>query len=272
MPSTPIDTYRRQIQRELQAGNATEHTHRPALKTLLQALDPKITATNEPKRVECGAPDYVISRNSPHGPVTIGYIEAKDVGKPLDEVGKSEQMKRYLPALPNLILTDYLEFRWYVGGEHRQTARLARDSKGGRLAPEKGGAEAVTELLKAFLSHEAEPISDPKALALRMARLTHFIRDMIVTAFGGTGVSPVGEHGQDAHATASATLRDLHKAFEKALIPDLGHPTVCGHVRTDARLWPVCGPLQSSRAARVIQAAWGSVGNPQNQSLPSPTL
>ena len=180
MASTPIDTYRRQIQRELQQGNATEHTHRPALKALIEALAPGITATNEPKRVECGGPDYVISRRSGHGPVTLGYVEAKDVGKPLDEIERSDQMKRYLPALPNLILTDYLEFRWYVGGEHRQTARLARVSKGSKLTPEKGGAEAVTDILTAFLSREAEPINDPKTLALRMARLTHFIRDMII--------------------------------------------------------------------------------------------
>jgi hypothetical protein len=109
MPSTPIETYRRQIQGELQAGNATEHTHRPALKALIETLVPGVTATNEPRWVECGAPDYVISRNSPHGPVTIGYVEAKDVGKPLDEIERSDQMKRYLPALTNLILTDYLE-------------------------------------------------------------------------------------------------------------------------------------------------------------------
>jgi hypothetical protein len=206
----PIDVYRRQIEKELQAGNATEHTHRPALKTLLQALAPKITATNEPKRVECGAPDFVVSRMAAHGPVTIGHLEAKDVDKDLDEVEKSDQMKRYLPALPNLILTDYLEFRWYVEGEHRETGRLARVGKGGRLAPEKNGAETVTDLLTAFLAREAEAINDPKTLALRMARLTHFIRDMIVTAFGAKA--------------ASATLRDLHGAFEKALIPDLPIP------------------------------------------------
>jgi len=210
MTTSPIDIYRRQIEKELQAGNSTEHTHRPALKTLLQALASQITATNEPKRVECGAPDFVISRMAAHGPVTIGHLEAKDVGKDLEEVEKSEQMKRYLPALPNLILTDYLEFRCYVDGEHRQAARLARVGKGGKLAPEKDGSEAVTDLLAAFLAREAEPINDPKTLALRMARLTHFIRDMIVSAFEGK--------------VASATLRDLHGAFEKALIPDLPIP------------------------------------------------
>ncbi|HZO99007.1 MAG TPA: type ISP restriction/modification enzyme, partial [Terriglobia bacterium] len=224
MALAPIDAYRKQIEKELQAGNATEHTHRPALKDLIESLASGVIATNEPKQVECGAPDFIVSRKAPHGPVTVGHIEAKDVGKPLDEIEKSDQLKRYLPALPNLILTDYLEFRWYVNGDHRHTARIARVAKSGTLTPEKDGAQTVTDLLTAFLSHEAQAVNNPKDLALRMARLTHFIRDMIVAAFGGAGVSSVTNHGQDAHATASAILRDLHKAFEKALIPDLPIP------------------------------------------------
>ncbi len=207
MPSTPIETYRRQIQKELQAGNATEHTHRPALKSLIESLAPGVTATNEPKRVECGAPDLVISRKAGHGPVTLGHIECKDLDADLKEVERDEQLKRYLPALPNLILTDYLEFRWYVDGAFRQPARLASVGKGRKLIPEKDGAEAVTQMLAEFLAHKAEPINSPKELALRMARLTHFIRDMIVRAF--------------ANKSASQTLTDLRAAFEKALIPDL---------------------------------------------------
>jgi hypothetical protein len=58
-----IDVYRRQIEKELQEGNATDHTHRPALKTLVQYLAPGVTATNEPKRVECGAP--TVAEHSP---------------------------------------------------------------------------------------------------------------------------------------------------------------------------------------------------------------
>lgn len=63
MTPSPIDIYRRQIERELQAGNATEHTHRPALKTLIESLAPGLTATNEPKRVECESPDLILSPN-----------------------------------------------------------------------------------------------------------------------------------------------------------------------------------------------------------------
>ena len=210
MTTSPIEIYRRQIERALSQGNATEHTHRPALKTLIESLAAGTTATNEPKRVECGAPDFHVSRKAQHGPVTLGHVETKDVGKSLDEEERSEQLKRYRAALPNLILTDYLEFRWYVNGEDRHTARLARVSQGGKLAPERDGAKVVADLLSAFLSQQAEPIRDPKMLALRMARLTHFIRDMIVTAF--------------ENQSASATLLDLHEAFEKALIPDLPIP------------------------------------------------
>ena len=51
--------------------------------------------------------------------MNVGYIEAKDVGKSLDEAERAEQLTRYRRALPNLVLTDYLAFRWYADGELR---------------------------------------------------------------------------------------------------------------------------------------------------------
>ena len=73
--------------------------HRTYLQTLLEALLPHITATNQPKRVACGAPDYVISTATRSGPATIGYVEAKDIGVPLNETLKTDQLKRYRRAL-----------------------------------------------------------------------------------------------------------------------------------------------------------------------------
>jgi hypothetical protein len=60
--TSPVVEYLRKLERALKRGDATEHTHRPALKELLETLNDKIIATNEPKRSDCGAPDYVISR------------------------------------------------------------------------------------------------------------------------------------------------------------------------------------------------------------------
>ena len=206
----PWTRYLRDIERALLAGNATEHTHRPALKNLLETLGKKVTATNEPRREECGAPDYVVSLQTKHGPLTIGYVEAKDVGKRLDEVQRSEQLTRYRTFLPNLILTDYLEFRWYVEGKPRGAARLAHVGQAGKLRSNKGGADGVTELLLGFLEHEPTPIARPQELAQRLARLTHMIRDIIIETIEG--------------GRASNSLRDLRSAFAQTLIPDLDQP------------------------------------------------
>src|SRR6266853_4421486 len=116
---TPIEEYLRKLEHALKRGDATEHTHRSALKDLLEALDDKVIATNEPKRSQCGAPDYVVSRKRDQ--LSLGYIEAKGIGEDLAEAERSEQLKRYLAALPNLLLTDYVEFRWFVNGEKRET-------------------------------------------------------------------------------------------------------------------------------------------------------
>jgi hypothetical protein len=216
----PITSYIAELQRNFRAGIATEHTYRPGLKAFIEALGSGITAFNDPKRVECGAPDFTVARNTEHGPFTIGYIEAKDVGTDLEGIERDaarknpttqngEQLGRYL-TLPNLILTDYLEFRWYVDGQRRMIARLARPIKADRLEKEPDGGKAVAQLIGHFLDHEPPPIAKPRDLALRMARLTHRIRDMIITAF---------ESGR-----ASDMLRDLHRAFEETLIPDLSIP------------------------------------------------
>src|SRR5438552_3033237 len=85
-----ISDYIRRIEKALQAKTATEHTHRPALKWLIEALLDGITGTNEPRRIACGAPDFVVTRGASNTPV--GYIEAKDVGTSLDDHETSEQL------------------------------------------------------------------------------------------------------------------------------------------------------------------------------------
>ncbi|MCC6946410.1 MAG: N-6 DNA methylase [Bradyrhizobiaceae bacterium] len=195
--------YLSQMEAALRAGNATEHTHRPSLKALLEASDKTLTATNEPSRIECGAPDFIISKSS----LTLGYIEVKDVGRSLDEAEQSDQLKRYRTSLPNLILSDYLEFRWYVDGELRQEARLGKKQPNGAVKIDKDGFAQVEALLTNFLTQPAVKISAPRELAERMARLTHIIRDIIVTAF--------------EKEIASDWVKGWRKAFSDVLIADL---------------------------------------------------
>jgi hypothetical protein len=203
MPPMTAQDYLKSIEKDFATGNATEHTHRPALKSFIESLADGITATNEPKRIKCGAPDYIVMR----GETPLGYVEAKNIGEPLDRVERSEQMARYLESLSNLILTDYLEFRWYVRSEHRLTARLARPGAKGKLRIEKGGAESITQLLMAFFNAEIPTIANPKELATRMAAIARLIRDTIRRAFNDEDKG--GSLHQDLEGFRKVLLHDL---------------------------------------------------------------
>ena len=199
-----FENYIDNIQTNLQAGNSTEHTHRLALQNLVQSLAQGIIATNEPKRIACGAPDYIVTKS--HAP--LGYIEAKDIGKCLNKIEKDSQIKRYLGSLNNLIVTDYLEFRWYFNGEKRLAAKLANGITGNRkLKLEPEGAKQLTQLLNGFLTVESPIINTPKELAQRMARQAQLIRDLICQALQ-----------QDSE---NSELRSQLKSFRDVLLRDL---------------------------------------------------
>src|SRR5664280_3345497 len=189
--SAAFRAYLEEIGRNLTAGNATEHTHRPALQSLLQTLDASVRAVNEPKRVACGAPDYIVTRNG----LPVGYIEAKDVGRSLDEIELDEQLKRYRESLSNLILTDYLEFRWYKDGEKQGAARIAYVGDSGKLRPDREGQTQAAAMFGAFLAQEPPIVGKPEDLAKRMAALTRIIRDIVHAALlkDRSGVSPLRE-------------------------------------------------------------------------------
>jgi predicted helicase len=195
--------YLKSIEKNLATGSATEHTHRSALRALLEAIGEGISAINEPRRIECGAPDYIITRAK----TPIGYVEAKDVGKSLDQAEHSEQLARYRESLSNLILTDYLEFRWYVEGEHRETARVATLTSDGRVRTRRGGIQAVSELLQKFLAQVVPTVGTPKELAQRMAALARMTRDLIQETF--------------KRESEEGALHAQLKAFRETLIPFL---------------------------------------------------
>lgn len=205
----PLQEYQNAIARSFRFGDSTEHSYRPALKTLLENLPTQageLTATNEPKRSEYGAPDYVIRQLQGHNLITIGYIEAKDVNVSLDKVARNEQMRRYLNAFPNLLLTNYLDFRWYVDGETKDEARLTTLTKTGSLPIDSLGMQKVGALLNEFLSGHV-PVKSPEDLSRRMAKLAHMIQGVIVTTF---------KNKQD-----SELLRGWRKTFADVLLPEL---------------------------------------------------
>jgi hypothetical protein len=202
---SPIQVYLRQVEAAHAQGNATEHTHRGALQALLQALDPRIIVTNEPRRIACGAPDLVITRKKDS--LLQGHVEAKDIGVSLNEAKKSDQLKRYLPALSNLLLTDYLDFRWFVNGAEKDRFCLAEVKRNGQFLHDTSAIGHAEKVLREFLSRDPVRIEGAEDLARRLARLAHLIRDSISLAFQ-TG-------------NASEVLRDWRAVFAQTLLPEL---------------------------------------------------
>ncbi len=203
MRDMPFTIYLRELREKLRTGQATEATHYSTLATLLKGLEQDITAISEPKAVACGMPDIAVKR----GQVPVGSVECKDIGQNLDKWEKDEQLLRYRNSLPNLILTDYLEFRWYVEGELRGEARLGRLDRDGEVRSTRDGIKEVEELLRGFLLTEPPIAATAQELARYMARAAKAIRDATEGA-----LSQEPEAGE---------LHGQLQAFRQTLIPDL---------------------------------------------------
>ncbi|MBX7135823.1 MAG: N-6 DNA methylase [Fimbriimonadaceae bacterium] len=190
--SDPFVIYLRTIEADIRRGNAREHTHRPTLKILIESLAAHVHVINEPARTECGAPDLLVERR--HAP--IGFVETKDTHVRLDSEEESEQLCRYRKGLSNLILTNYIDFVWFVNGEARVRAKLTRQS-----------SKDVAQLLEGFLNEPTNSSDTPRELAQRLARLAHLLRDIL---------DRVLQKDQEGGA-----LRSQLEAFREVLISDM---------------------------------------------------
>ncbi|MGD0753211.1 MAG: DNA methyltransferase, partial [Dehalococcoidia bacterium] len=205
MSNSAFETYLTNIGADYRHGIATEYTYRPALKILIETLLAGTEASNDPKHIACGAPDFVVEK----GKVPLGYVETKDIGVDLDKVQKTDQMQRYLKALHNLILTDYLEFRWYVNGEKRLKVHIAEIGKNNRLVGNSQDIKILEQVFRDFYATEAPTVTTQKELATRLASVTHFIRDQIIAALNSGDQS------------LQKALEERYNAFRELLLPAL---------------------------------------------------
>jgi hypothetical protein len=166
-----------------QRGDAREESFYPALRDLLldaaQAAGlPHVAVTVLPKATDAGNPDFRLWNGSDR---IIGYIEAKKPTEEyLDRVEESEQLRRYRATFPNLILTNFLEFRLYRNGELTATALLGRPVVLNRLraAPPVEKPDALAALLEQFLAFSLPPVFTAESLAVELAKRTRFLREV----------------------------------------------------------------------------------------------
>jgi len=109
-----IEQYLSNLSRTYNRGDAREESYYKHLDELIKqyadSQDIKnIDITILPKKTEAGNPDFRIWDGKNH---ITGYIEAKDPSVTnLGDIEDIEQLKRYRSTFPNVILTNFYEFR-----------------------------------------------------------------------------------------------------------------------------------------------------------------
>lgn len=207
MANTLTAEYFQHINSRYKAGNATEHTYRGDLQQLIENIVSGVVATNEPQRIKCGAPDYVITKKD----IPVGYIEAKDLGVGLDAVEKSDQLKRYRDSLENLILTDYVEFRLFKNGEKVSTIKIA-ELQGGKLKPLGENYEAFENFIKDFCAQSGQTITSAEKLAKMMAGKARLMAAVLESAL---------KEDIEDKLNPDTSLQEQFNAFQLMLIHDL---------------------------------------------------
>ena len=209
MSTSSIQTYLGNANRLLQTGNAREHSYRGHLETLLNDIinDKDIIVTNEPARIiNVGAPDYSITKNN----IPIGYIEAKDIDKPLESKEYKEQFDRYKNALPNLIITDYLDFWFYKNGELTIKVSIAKIENGTIVSLEENFNLFINNI-KDFTAFKAQTITSPLNLAKLMAGKARLLEDVLEKAI----------LSNDENNEADMSLKNQMEVFRANLIHDI---------------------------------------------------
>jgi predicted helicase len=200
-----IQQYVDKINTRYKSGITTEHSFRGDLQNLVEAILPGVLVTNEPTHIECGAPDYILTRHN----IPVGYIEAKDLGADLNSKSYTGQFNRYRQALQNLIITNYLDFHVYKDGALVSSYKIGEIADG-KVVSSPPQFNAFTALLRDFATLTGQTIKSSQKLAVMMADKAKMLALVIEAALRS-----------DEASQENSSLKDQMKAFQDILIHDI---------------------------------------------------
>jgi hypothetical protein len=181
-------------------GDAREESFYPHLLDLFEWYGEErgwrdLAVTLIPRQTRDCLLDFQVRR----GERISGYVEAKRPSADLDPVAESEQVRRYRDTFPNLLLTNFREFRLYRQGEPVRRAHASALTD---------GPERLLELLDLFVEFETPPSLSTSILAKRLALRTRLLAE---------GIAELLESG----APEAADLAGYFEAFSEYLLAGL---------------------------------------------------
>ncbi len=180
-----LEQYLKNLTETSKRGDAREESYYKHFDELIKqyAENQKIKqvdVTILPKKTEAGNLDFRVWDGRNH---ITGYIEAKDPSiTNLDYIEGTEQLKRYLTTFPNVILTNFYEFRLYRDGQRIAQAMIGRPAIAQRLktAPPVENIDKFKELFALFFSFSLPKVQNARSLAIELAKRTRFLRDEVI--------------------------------------------------------------------------------------------
>lgn len=202
-----ISQYLDSVNKRYKSGISKEHSYRGDMESLIRELVKDIEITNEPSNVtDCGNPDYVITNKKG---IPVGFIEAKDIDKDLNSKNYKEQFDRYKKALDNLIITNYVWFKFYQNGELVHEISIA-EIQGNAIVPKPENFTEFENLLHNFCTFIGQTIKSPKKLAEMMAAKARLLENTLERALNS-----------DEETNANTSLKDQYESFKQILIHEL---------------------------------------------------
>lgn len=210
-----LNSYLKQIFDVISRGDAREESYYSTLEGLLKKYSESIQKkdlhiTTLPKKTEGGNPDFRIWDGKQH---IVGYIEAKDPSfENLDDIQTTEQLERYLHTFPNLILTNFFEFRLYRNGQLTNKVLIGRPFIARKLksVPPVEKENEFINLLEKFFSFSLPKLYNAETLAIELAKRTRFLKDEIIK----------GELIEE-EKKGKKIISGFYEAFKKYLISNL---------------------------------------------------
>ncbi len=210
-----LKIYLENLQHTINKGDAREESFYKHLEKLLLdfAVANKIKnvdITILPKKTDAGNPDFRVWDGKNH---ITGYIEAKEPSvENLDYIEDTGQLQRYLNTFPNIILTNFYEFRLYRDGELIAKTSIGRSKIARKLqtAPPAENEKELNDLLNLFFSFSLPKINNAKTLAVELAKRTRFLKDEVVSI-----------ELEEEEKTGRKAILGFYDAFKKYLIGTL---------------------------------------------------
>jgi type I restriction-modification system DNA methylase subunit len=204
--------YIQSISSKFSHEETTEMGYRADFEFLLKEIFKSINVTrfdHDARAREGNKPDFVVIKNG----IPILYIETKNIGTSLDKIEKSEQMARYY-GYTNLVLTDYLEFRFYRNGLYYvEPIKIAEyNLKTRKITSIPENYEYLERTLIEFTQSQKEPIESGEHLAKIMGGKAQRIRDNIKQFLA-------------IESKKNEELFKIYKTIKKLLVHDLNTDT-----------------------------------------------